>query len=481
MADGWGAIEPIEGAGVVYPYFTLHKLLGAPGQLTESTWDVVRANPGWDTSEMVPAGPDGEPFKEWRDEVTRRSDKSEATGRRGADLAAVRSHLMVLPVADVADYLSRKAPQLLEPYPEGSFWFLTVDPLITQRLALFRVLLNAKLAPDAFETGDERPQLNLLQEHSITAGGSFSPLLDALLLAFPPTLIGFTFEWMPHVFVLSMGFATLALEEPPPTLASLFSPRTQTRHGIQWRNQDFWNNLSSAHIETLLQWWITRLNTVYSFALDPTRFADATPRFQPTRQAAWLLTFERMLSDALVIRSNPQASGLALQQAAFDLLDKAEVLLNYGMSDTGKGFQRLLRRDEMIERLDRVWDTRLPLQVQGRFKRYTRQLYDGVYADVRATVYPNRVEDDGVYVWSDEESRLIKRGWEDYVPKLIRAVRNSAHGLIEQLETPGRHKERNIIATSSGRLPEGLPDLAALITFALIADAERFCAGTWLS
>jgi len=66
---------------------------------------------------------------------------------------------------------------------------------------------------------------------------------------------------------------------------------------------------------------------------------------------------------------------------------------------------------------------------------------------------------------------------EMYVGELVRAVRNSAHGLIEQLTTSG---DRYLIATHQGKLPAQLADLAALLAFALVADAEAVHEGRWL-
>jgi hypothetical protein len=134
---------------------------------------------------------------------------------------------------------------------------------------------------------------------------------------------------------------------------------------------DFVEDLAAGQIETLLQWWVTRLNVVYSFLADPTRFGDDLARHSAPRQAAWFLTFERMLADFLLVQTGFQGSELARQQAAFDLLDKAEALLGFGKDGSGKGFERLLRRRSMVQRLDEVW-SRLPLQLQPRFRAHTR-------------------------------------------------------------------------------------------------------------
>jgi hypothetical protein len=54
---------------------------------------------------------------------------------------------------------------------------------------------------------------------------------------------------------------------------------------------------------------------------------------------------------------------------------------------------------------------------------------------------------------------------------------DSAHGLMEAFD---RSDFAPIVVTHTGQMPAELPDLAGLIALALVADAERLCAGTWL-
>ena len=71
---------------------------------------------------------------------------------------------------------------------------------------------------------------------------------------------------------------------------------------------------------------------------------------------------------------------------------------------------------------------------------------------------------------------------ESYVPQLVRAVRNSAHGFIEVMtsDSDGMRRDRELLTAHDGKLPPHFPDLAALIGFALVADFERVANGTWL-
>lgn len=66
------------------------------------------------------------------------------------------------------------------------------------------------------------------------------------------------------------------------------------------------------------------------------------------------------------------------------------------------------------------------------------------------------------------------------MPRLIRAVRNSAHGFIEVMTSESMQRDRDILASHDGKVPPQMPDLAALIGFALVADFERVIDGNWL-
>jgi hypothetical protein len=61
------------------------------------------------------------------------------------------------------------------------------------------------------------------------------------------------------------------------------------------------------------------------------------------------------------------------------------------------------------------------------------------------------------------------------LPDIVRAIRNSAHGFLDQV----KGEDRYLIATHDGHLPRPLGDLAAVIMFALVADADRLCRGAW--
>jgi hypothetical protein len=344
--------------------------------------------------------------------------------------------------------------------------------------------LTFSLTPDVLDKNDPRegslPALRTLREHSLTGVSDFGKLLDPLLLMFSPATLGFVLDWMPHALVFVMGYPGSMVRKYPATPWALYEPNLHAEKPREWKDMDFVEGLEAGHVASLLQWWVARLNVVYSYLADPTHFCDPVARHLPEQQMAWFLTFERMLADFLLIQCGFQGSELARQQAGFDLLDKAESLLGFGAKGSGKGFERLLRRRSMIERLDQTW-ARLPLQLQPRFGAHTRRLYDDMYAHVRRHAYAHRLTARGIKVENDL-GQLEGMSLESYVPQFVRAIRNSAHGFLDVLtsDKAAMRRDRALLATHDGKLPPQVADLASLLAIALVTDFETVIQGFWL-
>lgn len=478
----WLAIAPREGAGAVYDYLQLERLCDAVSPPTDETWALLLAHPPVHTEAEWPEAEPGKP--EWRERLRSAGEKMYVAERPETHLASLSAILMALPLEEVPPFLTRHARAIIDANPDASFWFMRADDLLVKRAAMLRALLTIALAPDVIDQNDPArrgtlPPLKTLQEHSLTRGSAFGELIDPMLLTFSPGALGYVFNWAPHALVFLSGVNASLVSEYPQTPSTLYLPQLQNFGLFSWKDGDWFERIDPSNAETLLQWWVARLNVVYSYLLDPTNFA-AVGRHDAPRQVATLLTYERLLADLLLVQTGFQGAELARQQAAFDLLDKAEALLGFGKDGSGQGFERLLRRASMVARLDEVWQ-RLPLQLRSRFERHTRALYDGMYEHVRQHCYEHRATAAAIKV-GPPGGPLKGVSLESYVPQLIRAVRNSAHGFIEVLtsDAPGMRRDRELLTAHDGKLPPHFADLAALIGFALVADFERVADGTWL-
>jgi hypothetical protein len=125
-------------------------------------------------------------------------------------------------------------------------------------------------------------------------------------------------------------------------------------------------------------------------------------------------------------------------QAAFDLLDKAEALMGYGIRGSGDVFKRLLRRTPMVARLSEAWD-RLPVRLRVRFRAHTSALFDHVYEHVRDHAHSYRLTPRAVKVWRPASNRLVALPMDTFVPDLVRArlARSCAAGETGVVRAPG--------------------------------------------
>jgi hypothetical protein len=471
VSPGWVAVRPGEGEGITRNYFRAHRLCDASTTITPQTWEPLTENPAWDD-------PDVDRRQRLAEEAVRLTEEAQQRDPEDApplEFTAFQGMLSAVGNEDINGFLESQVPGLFETFPEGSLWLVTVDPVLLARLAFLRSRITFDLIPDLHLDPEEFVGLRILGGHSITSGVSFADVIDPALLVFSPWTIGFAFHWDPHTLVLLFGGGGELRVKPPRSFAELYVPGILTTLAEDpWDDPEFRDGLQASDTELVLPWWLTRLNTLYSYATDPTRFADRWGRHDPARQFAWFLTFERLLADLTLILADPQAPELSRQQASFDLLDKAEALLGYTRSRSGQGFERFLRRSAMIERLDEAWEL-MPISLRPRFRNYTRTLFNSTYEDIRNGTLSYRLTPKGVRVARDEPDRLVAIGMESYVPELIRAVRNSSHGFMDLLT----RADRFLLATNTGALPDQFPMLAALIGFGLLTDAEALRDQSW--
>jgi hypothetical protein len=275
----------------------------------------------------------------------------------------------------------------------------------------------------------------------------------------------------PHALVLFFGANLELRRNVEESLNELFRPRVLDRV-LDWVDPSFWEDLPQGDAEALLPWWVERMNVLFSHATDPTGFADGLGRHDAAAQTAWHLTLERSLADATLLLADPSQPDLVRSQLAFDLLDKCESLLGY--SKSGPGFKELLRRSRAVPRLNACWQT-LPGELPRRFRRHTGLVYDSMYEDIREHALAHRRTQRGILVATDDPARPRPMSMDDYTSRLLRTVRNSAHGLSRPL----RGNTGLLIATHDGDIPTQLGDTAALALFGLVADAPKLCSGDW--
>lgn len=457
LGDDEVDVEPAEGAGATRAFLQAHRLCDAGTAITPAVWAPLAQHPAYE----------GNP--ERRQRLLEQAAQLARIDTAPAMLQAISAAVAGFRNDELPGWLEQQLDRLFQLFPNGSLWLVSVQPVLLTRLTLLGGTFALEVTPDFPLDPNNVHGFDALDENSLTRGVAFGKALEPALLAFSPGAVGYAFDRQPHALVLLFGFDGELREAPPRSLSSLYEPTVFEDFGdVPWKDPDFRENLDPSDIESLLQWWVSRLNVFYSHAADPTRFVDDDGKHDPAAQRAWFLTFERMLADATLILAAPQLAALARMAAAFDFLDKAEALLGYGRDGSGSGFKRLLRRSEMTRRLEQAWQVSLPVRLRPRFQRHVEALFASIHTEVHDHTLAFRRTQSGVKVGREQDNRLFNRPLEMYVPELVRATRNSSHGFLEALIGP----DRFLLATNDGHMPRQLADLIAFFLFGFAADAE---------
>jgi hypothetical protein len=441
-------------------YFVAHRLCDRKSAISSATWEPLRRFPRADLE-----SPHADMAME---EVKRRAERNTPeAGLSGLSLA-----LSVLPASQAPQFLEAQLSDVFTAFPDASLYLVRTDALLPQRLGFLRLGFTMHTAPDV-DLLDTRPdQVRPLMYQGLTHGLQFAEVLKPLFVAFSPAATGYAMNWPPHSIAIDFGGLMDLRSDPPISRGALYDPYV---FGLQvdYPGVDFCAGLNPGHFNSLLGWWIKCLNVAYAIAADPTRFTNSSGEYEVTRHMGWYLTLERLLADLTLVNAHPQESGISRLGTAFDLLDKAESLLGYDSQSSGKGFERLLNRSIMLPLLSRSW-TRLPIQLQKRFDEHGKRLFDLVYEEVRAHAFHHRRTPKAIKLRTST-GKLRALPLDHYVPQLARAVRNSSHGLLQQLSG----HDLDLVATHDAALPPVLADLSALIAFALLGDVERVIDGRW--
>jgi hypothetical protein len=473
LPDDWVEVEPDEGGGAVAPYFTPYRLGDAATDFSRSAvWQPVADHPPWSEKPQIPLAPDAQQLLT---ELQSGQDILSISQRLG--FAAAEADAASMP-----GVFQPELPRLFELYPDGSLWYVAVDRRLVTRLAVMRIRLQLTLTPDVDYGPANTDRVRYFGMHTTTSGANFGNSLDHVMLAIPPVALGFDIGVLPHAFAFLFGKFEDLRRHGPSGLGARFFPAISVPPGIPGIKFPV-RDLPTVQLELLLSWWTTRLNIVYSYAADPTNFGDDDDVHDVAAQAGWFFTMERMMADASVLLAAVDAPAVLRMQAAFDLLDKADSLLTRrGRTADGTNFKRLLRREEALTRLERAFD-RLPVQPRPRFKQWARESYDRFYVDIKQTTMASRRRDSGVLVALNDPARPVLRSWDEYVSALMRAARNSSHGLKDMLRPPAadstKPDPRLLLATNSGDVPYSFFEVVAIAFLGLMADAERLCDGTW--
>jgi hypothetical protein len=464
-SEGRVVVVPSEGAGARRDYFRAHKLADGRSDLGDDrTWSALAQHPPYPPPSIALP----EDFQSKLQALAQRDDLPSMIERLNVQASLSGQGLSAL--------LRTEMPGLFERYPQGSLWFVSVDEVLMKRLAAMRILLQLRLTPDVPIGTDQG--ITYFGAHQLARGVMFADAVAPILLAFSPITYGFTINAPPHALVFLLGELEDLRVREPQTLANAFIPSVHKHPAMPGVKVPI-KDLATAHLEALLAWWTTRLNIIYSFAADPTRFRTPSDEWDVAAQAGWHFTFERLLADLQVTAAAVNSPGLLRLQGAFDALDKASGLLKPG--GEASMFRQLLNRSQTLPRVERAFN-QMPVQMRQRFAQWASTSFDRFYDQVLADTMPSRRGPAGIRVGFTSPTDLQEMSVDDYVATLVREARNASHGLLDILaepRSPGRPQRRLILATSHGEIPASFYEVVRAVVFGLLSDADALCNRTW--
>lgn len=404
------------------------------------------------------------------EEINRRAQLETAEGM----LSALALLLLVTSNAELRTQLEPQLDPLWASIPELTMWLIIADDALLSRLSMTQLLFQYKHTADIGPKQLIADPRRSLAAQSMVGRVATSDVVQPVFLLFSPAATGFAAPWLPHTLALEFGGAIDLRKPYPLSLNSIYEPRVLNRPAAERRRDAWINSIPKANLGSLLAWWVSRLNLLYSIATDPTRFTTDEGDHDSAAQLAFLLTVERVIADLQALNAEPQAPALTRLGTTFDLLDKLETLLGFGPTSkrkygdqwrSGAGFVRLLNAED-AKPLMRSGFSKMPQQFAVPFTQQGESLFTTMYDELLDEVLGARVTPDGVRIGPSGETTV---NTDEYAGRVIRGVRNSSHGLLDQLA--GR--EADIAASHTGALPESLPDLVCLIAIALLADPEK--------
>lgn len=125
-------------------------------------------------------------------------------------------------VGELDALLRAQLPALFEHFPQGSLWYVAVDPVLLARLAFGRTQLALQLTPD-LPLGGEMEQLRAFSDLTLTSGIDVGGVMNLPLLALSPAVLGFLVPELPHVLVFCFG-SDVDLRRPYPSSFSALLP-----------------------------------------------------------------------------------------------------------------------------------------------------------------------------------------------------------------------------------------------------------------
>jgi hypothetical protein len=375
------------------------------------------------------------------------------------------------------------APEFYKWYPKGRILFLSGVPELHEALAALRVMGAAVDIADRDYDHLKRigniKMLEDLQSAGIFCSSKHLSIPIAMLL---PKLYGFTAGkvLLGFLFLLDEPIPEVRQNYPRSGLEFVRSDATPLFHqAIDARVEDITPDLvdkfalidhkfTSSDIRKFVSQYITHLNGLASYLLDPSNFKNQQTNkwIGLAHYRAWL-SFERITDEVIFMLTDDNA--FLRKMSLFRIFDQLAGLVteeNSALAEVFKQFLLPTGKDDLIADGLRAYDgevgKHLVQNLQSARIELRKIVLDSVYI-------PGKVDKNASTVTIDDSTVVSA---DEYVVGMVREIRNTYHGYYTN------HFDK-FLAISTGNTPDSLPVLGVLAYLAFLAKPKIFIGRTW--
>jgi hypothetical protein len=160
-------LRPAEGAGTISEHFHAYRLLDRSTRIRPDTWEPLTRFPRHEYQYRDRAAA--------RTEVERRAGMGSVEG----ELSALSLALLVLPGADIIDFLTSQLEGLFSGFPDASLWFIATSNVLPARLSFAQIAFQLEVTPDLRLGDRDLPYRRSLRSQSMTGGVHFAEAIGA--------------------------------------------------------------------------------------------------------------------------------------------------------------------------------------------------------------------------------------------------------------------------------------------------------------
>ncbi|MHB8776956.1 MAG: hypothetical protein ACYC6R_04235 [Anaerolineales bacterium] len=393
-------------------------------------------------------------------------------------------YLLIASDKQAVDILRDKlAPRFFDLHPNGKVFISSIDGNLNQRLAALRVLgAIDRIGSRNIKSKDSF--VNFLALEGTQPGGVVKPskyLAIPLTLSLPKPIGFFASRIVDSIlFLFDNPLKDIRGVFPRSGIEFYQSEASLLLHedksimddqGVLRLNFDTLDTFSLLKKEFSPEsWWnfikqySARLNEFFIYITDPSNFVKENGEWANITHYFVYLGFERLCDETILLIS--EENQYLRKMAFFRILDQLAFLGKPKERDQAQAFGELLLPTGVSDPIKKGLS-----RYRGELAKYLLSELDSIREDLINTVVDSAVLDKMKDLKTQEIILLSGKrvSYEEYTRKIIRALRNTAHGY-----SPGEY-----LVTNKGNLPDKISLLAVLALFAFIAEPKDFLRPTW--